>query len=124
MLMDYRSVVSQFRDQYAVCSFHGLPVGPLTLTTTPVPLRKPRARHDLNSAGPHERRASVCGRRRRFAPASLRQALLYALRSTFPPPSADRSSSNSKGTDIILPWHSTDIRSKKRRRNSPPKAFL
>jgi hypothetical protein len=55
------------RDQHAVCSFHGLPVGPLSPTTTPVPLCKPRARHDLNSPGPHERTASVCGRGRRFS---------------------------------------------------------
>jgi hypothetical protein len=49
-------------DQHAVCSFHGLPVAPVSLATTPVPLRKPRARHDLNPAGPHPRRASVCER--------------------------------------------------------------
>ncbi len=70
MLLDSAARATQLRrakfgrrDQHAVCSFHGLPVGPLTLTTTPIPLRKPRARHDLNSAGPHERRASVSGRR-------------------------------------------------------------
>ena len=28
-------------------SLHGLPVGPFPLSTTPVPLRKPRARHEL-----------------------------------------------------------------------------
>ena len=49
------------RDQHAVCSILGLPVGPFTLTTTPVPLRKPRARHDLKDTGPHQRRASVSG---------------------------------------------------------------
>jgi len=32
----------------------GLPVVPFSLTTTPVPLRKPRARHDLTNAGPQE----------------------------------------------------------------------
>jgi hypothetical protein len=50
------------RDQHTLFSLHGLPVGPLSLTTTPVPLRKPCARHDLNSAEPHQRHASVCGR--------------------------------------------------------------
>ena len=40
---------------------HGLPVGPFPLTTTPVPLHKPRARHDLKNTGPHQRRASVSG---------------------------------------------------------------
>jgi hypothetical protein len=38
-------------------------VGPVTPTTTPVSLRKSRARHDLNVPGPQKRRASVCGRR-------------------------------------------------------------
>jgi hypothetical protein len=61
------------RDQHAVCSLHGLSVGHLTLTTTPVPLRKPRARHDLNLARPHERRASVCGRRAAFRSGSVPQ---------------------------------------------------
>jgi hypothetical protein len=70
-LMDYRSVVSQFRDQHAVCLLHGFLVGPVSLATTPFPLRKPRARHDLNPAGPHLRRASVCEQRRRFALAAL-----------------------------------------------------
>jgi hypothetical protein len=61
------------RDQHAVCSLHGLPVGPLTLTTTPAPLRKPRARHDLTIVGPQ----AVASFRLRFgdgryAPAALR----------------------------------------------------
>ncbi len=30
-------------------SLHGLPVGPVPLSTTPVPLRKPRARRERNS---------------------------------------------------------------------------
>jgi hypothetical protein len=71
--------VSRFRDQHAVCSFHRLPVGPLTLTTTPVPLRKPCARHDLNFAGPQERRTSVCGRWAAFRSSSI--PLDAALRS-------------------------------------------
>jgi hypothetical protein len=43
-------------------SFHGLPVGPHPLSTTPVPLRKSRARHERHSSREsHQRRASVCG---------------------------------------------------------------
>jgi len=38
------------RDQRAVCFASGLPVGPVSLTTTPIPLRKPRARHERASA--------------------------------------------------------------------------
>jgi hypothetical protein len=30
-------------------ALHGLPVRPVTLSTTPVPLRKPRARHKRHS---------------------------------------------------------------------------
>ena len=59
------------RDQHAVCSFHGLMVGPFTLTTTPVPLRKPRARHGLKFTGPQERRASVRWRRAAFRSGSV-----------------------------------------------------
>jgi hypothetical protein len=79
------------RDQHAVCSLHGLPVGPLALTTPPVPLRKPRARHDLNSAEPHQRHASVCGPGAVFRSgfASLDASLRSPLH--FPPRSADRS---------------------------------
>jgi hypothetical protein len=61
------------RDQHAACSFHGLPVVPFYRTTTPVPLRKPRARHDLTIVGPQ----AVASFRLRFgdgryAPAALR----------------------------------------------------
>ena len=38
------------RDQRAVCFASGLPVGPVSLSTTPVPLRKSRARHERASA--------------------------------------------------------------------------
>jgi hypothetical protein len=80
------------RDQHALCLLHRLPVGPLTLTTTPVPLCKSRARHDLKFTGPHKQRASVCGRR-----AALRSGSVPLDASSPPcaplsrPPSADRS---------------------------------
>src|SRR5437870_1808058 len=32
-----------------IATLHGLPVGPFSLSTTPVPLRKPRARDELQS---------------------------------------------------------------------------
>ncbi len=53
---------------------HGLPVGPVPLSTTPVPLRKPRARHEWAFAGvPRVRQASVCGSAAgRFTPAAIR----------------------------------------------------
>jgi len=40
-----------------IAALHGLPVGPFSLSTTPVPLRKPHARHELHPLGwPHGRR--------------------------------------------------------------------
>jgi hypothetical protein len=36
-------------------------VGPVSLTTTPVPFRKKRARHERHLFQPNDRRASACG---------------------------------------------------------------
>jgi len=66
-------------------SLHGLPVVPVPLSTTPVPLLKPRVRHELawcRAAGAAGFRLRFGGGR--FAPAAIRQALLSVLRSTFP----------------------------------------
>ena len=73
-------------------AFHGLPVVPVPLSTTPAPLRKSRARHERQWDWPQQRRASVCG-----SAAALRSgcdSLNAALRSPlhFPrSPAADRS---------------------------------
>ncbi len=73
------------RDQHTFCSLHGLPVGPFSLTTTPVPLRKPRARHNLKITGPNQQCASVCRGRPAFRSGSV--PLDATLRSPlhFPP---------------------------------------
>jgi hypothetical protein len=42
-------------------SLHRLMVGPVSLTTTPVPFRKKRARHERNRVASKDRRASACG---------------------------------------------------------------
>jgi len=39
----------------------GLMVGPVSLTTTPVPFRRKRARHERHLFQPNGRRASACG---------------------------------------------------------------
>jgi hypothetical protein len=67
-------------------SLHRLPVASSPLSTAPVPLRKPRARHEWAFAGmPQTRQASVCGSTAgRSAPAAIRFALLSVLRSTCP----------------------------------------
>jgi len=36
-------------------------VGPVSLTTTPVPFRRKRARHERHPQMPNDRRASACG---------------------------------------------------------------
>jgi hypothetical protein len=76
-------------------SLHGLPVGPVSPSTTPVPLRKPRARH--------ERASAMCRRSGGLPSAARRRALRFgcvpldaSLRSPlhFPrSPTADRSQS-------------------------------
>jgi len=40
---------------------HRLMVGPVSFTTTPVPFRKTRARHDRHRVASKDRRASACG---------------------------------------------------------------
>jgi hypothetical protein len=42
-------------------SLHRLIVGPVSLTTTPVPFRKKRARHERHRVVSKDRRASACG---------------------------------------------------------------
>jgi len=77
-------------DQFAVTnarfvSLHGLPVAPASPAPTPVPLHKPRARHELAFSSPNRRRASVCGSAAgRSAPAAFRYSLHSVLRSTPP----------------------------------------
>ncbi len=56
-----------------LASLHGLTVGPVSLSTTPVPFRKPRARHELARC----RAAGVAGFRLRLsggrcAPSAIR----------------------------------------------------
>jgi len=61
------------RDQRAVCFASGLPVGPVSLSTTPVPLRKPRARHERHLQWAARRGGlPSAARRRGCAPASFR----------------------------------------------------
>jgi len=62
------------RDQRAFSSLHGLPVGPVPLSTTPVPLRKPRARHERAFAGRRKRGGLPSAARRRDVPLRLRFA--------------------------------------------------
>jgi len=64
-----------------LASLHGLHVVPVPLSTTPAPLLKPRARHELACAAPQERPASVCG-----SAAGVALRLRFAKR--FSPPSA------------------------------------
>ena len=80
-----------------IATLHGLPVGPFSLSTTPVPLHKPRARHERQSrVGPQRRRASVCG-----SAAALRSGCDLLCAPLRPPlhfprsPTADRSVSSS-----------------------------
>jgi hypothetical protein len=64
-------------------SLHGLSVAPFPLSTTPVPLLKPRARHERNlhsAAGAAGFRLWLGGER--CASAVFRYALLFAFRST------------------------------------------
>ena len=63
-------------------SLHGLTVGPVSLSTTPVPLRKPRARHERAFARRRKRGGLPSAVRRRAVPLRLR----FARRSS--PPSA------------------------------------
>ena len=69
---------------------HGLPVDPVSLSTTPAPLRKARARHERQFKWPHQRLASVCG-----SAAALHSGSVPAVSSPalhFPrSPTADRS---------------------------------
>ena len=68
-----------------IATLHGLPVGPFSLSTTPVPIRKPRARHERQSrVGRKSGGLPSAARQRRCAPAAICYALLFALRSTFP----------------------------------------
>ena len=66
-------------------SLHGLSVASFPLSTTPVPLLKPRARHERSSA---KCRMSGGFRLRlgggRSALAAIRYALIFSLCSTFP----------------------------------------
>ncbi len=73
------------RDQRAVCIAARAARRPYPLSTTPAPLLKPRARHELALY-----RAAKVARFRlrlgggRCAPAAIRYTRLFALRSTFP----------------------------------------
>jgi hypothetical protein len=53
-------------------SLHGLPVVPVPLSTTPVPLRKPRARHERQWIGRISGGLPSAARRRRCAPTAFR----------------------------------------------------
>ena len=61
---------------------HGLPVDPVSLSTTPAPLRKARARHERQFNGHISGRLPSAARQRRCAPASFPPSL--RLRCTFP----------------------------------------
>ena len=93
-------------------SLHGLSRRPVSLSTTPVPLRKTRARHERQLDWPHQRRASVCG-----SAAALRSgcvpAALSALRSTFPArrPQTEAASNDVKVCGIsICPYNQTVLK--------------
>src|SRR5947208_3635816 len=77
-----------------IAAFHRLPVAPFSLSTAPVPLHKPRVRHELPSVGLNRISGGFRLRlgARGCASASRRYALLSALRS-LPPVrrAADRS---------------------------------
>jgi hypothetical protein len=62
-------------------TLHGLAVGPVSLSTTPVPLRKPRARHERHLQWAARRgELPSAARRRRCAPTPFQPSL--RLRST------------------------------------------
>jgi len=66
---------------------HGLPVGPVSLSTTPVPLRKTRARHERH---PFKHRMSDGFRLRLGARRCTSASLRYPLLSAFAPLPASR----------------------------------
>jgi len=60
-------------------------VGPVPLTTTPVPFRKKRARHERHRVASNDRRASACGSPTVvFAPAAFLRLSAYAPLSRSP----------------------------------------
>jgi hypothetical protein len=71
-------------------SLHELKVGPVSLSTTPLPLHKARARHERQLNWPHQRRASVCGSAAALRSGSVPAVTPPALH-CFRSPTADRS---------------------------------
>lgn len=70
-------------------ALHGLPVGPVPLSTAPVPLRKPRARHERAFAGRRKCGGLPSAARRRDVPLRLRFATRYSAPSAPLSPLAD-----------------------------------